>query len=149
MTFIPSFWIVSLIGLGVLASHGQRACITVRNLDTPGAIVVENNGLPLSLSSRLAVERKREGRWITANVFFELTERCGAGLALPDCVEIASGGSIKPVPWNGYTCSGQCPRPCRSNHYAGPGEFRFVVYTCDRKHRFVGPAFTLPPEKGT
>ena len=137
----------SLIGLVALAGHGQGAGITVRNLDPPEAVVVENDGPALSLSSKLAVERKSDGRWITANVFFELTERCGAGQAPLDCVVIASGGSIKPVPWNGYTCTGQCPRPCRSNHYAGPGEFRFVVYTCDRKHRYVGAAFTMPPEK--
>src|SRR6516165_1783416 len=44
VTLTHSFWMTSLIGLVALAGHGQGAGITVRNLDPPEAVVVENDG---------------------------------------------------------------------------------------------------------
>jgi hypothetical protein len=129
------------------AAYAQTNGVVVRNLATPGALAVENHGSEISLSREVLVERKLDGAWIKANVLFELAEKCGAGEEPPACVDLSAKGSLTPVPWNGYTCSGQCPRSCRSNHYAPPGEFRFVVQTCDRKQRYRGEAFVMPPEK--
>jgi hypothetical protein len=129
------------------AGLAQTSGVEVRNLTPPGAVVVENHGPAIRLSREVLVERKLDGKWIQANVFFELAEKCGAGQEPPVCVDLPARGSLTPVPWNGYSCSGQCPRSCRSNHYAPPGEFRFVAQTCDRKQRYRGEAFTMPPEK--
>ena len=123
----------------------QTATVEVRNLDVPGAAAIENHGPSVALARKVLVERKRGTEWIESPVFFNLVEHCGAAKT-PVCPELASGATLKPVRWDGYTCSGQCPRSCRSNHYAGPGVFRFVVFSCDRSQRFTGPEFALPPQ---
>lgn len=135
--------------VGVVAlqfCQGQTATVEVRNLDEPGVVVIENHGPPVALARKVMVERKRGTEWIESPVFFNLVEHCGSAKT-PVCPELASGATLKPVRWDGYTCSGQCPKSCRSNHYAGPGVFRFVVFSCDRSQRFIGPEFALPPQK--
>jgi len=125
---------------------GQTSGVVVRNLEKPGAAIVENHGPPVLAASKILVERKHGSEWIASPVLFDLVSSCSAE-AVPDSIDLPSGAMVKPVPWNGYTCSGQCPRSCRSNHYAGPGIFRFVVFRADHSERFTGPEFVLPPEK--
>jgi hypothetical protein len=126
--------------------YGQTAGVVVRNLEKPGAVIVENHGPPIVLASKVLVERKRGAEWIEAPVSFDLVQSCAAG-KVPDSVDLPSGATLRPVPWTGYTCSGQCPRSCRSNHYSGPGTFRFVILRSDHGERFAGPEFALPPER--
>lgn len=138
---------IAFVGLVVSPfAQCQTATVEVRNLDEPGAVVIENHGPSIALARKVLVERKQGTEWIESPVFFNLVEHCGTAKA-PACPELASGATLKPVRWNGYTCSGQCPRSCRSNHYAGPGVFRFVVFSCDRSQRFVSQEFALPAQK--
>jgi hypothetical protein len=125
---------------------GQTAGVVVRNLEKPGAAIVENHGPPVVAASKILVERKQGSGWIASPVLFDLVTSCSTD-AVPDSIGLPAGAMLKLVPWNGYTCSGQCPRSCRSNHYAGPGIFRFVVFRADHSKRFTGPEFVLPPEK--
>ncbi|MGC2658988.1 MAG: hypothetical protein WA324_13600 [Bryobacteraceae bacterium] len=149
----PAGRCAAVFGLLTLAFLGSRAIaqtaassIVIRSLGTPGAIEIANEGdSEMAIRGSLIVERKRDGHWIQTPVVFQAVEACDGNDA-PHCVHLAAGAHIHPVPWNGYTCSGQCTRSCRSNHYNGPGEFRFVVQSCDRSHRYVSDSFEIGPE---
>jgi hypothetical protein len=140
-----------LIALNGSISTGQTSApeVIIRSLNKPGAIDIVNvSASTMSLRGRLIVERKRDGSWIETPVVFQAIESCDGNDA-PECVTLAPGARIRPVAWSGYTCSGQCTRPCRSNHYNGPGEFRFVVQSCDRTRRYTSQPFHLGPEPAT
>jgi len=62
----------------------------------------------------------------------------------PGCQTLEHGAKLRPVAWNGLSCGGQCGGTCRGNAFLGPGQFRFVVTTCDKKRSFYGPVFTMP-----
>jgi len=72
-----------------------------------------------------------------------LAEACPAGDP-PKCIERAAGSKLRPAPWNGYSCSGQCNVHCKKNVYLGSGPFRLTVLSCDRKARFHSATFHLP-----
>lgn len=135
---------VVLFALAVGAMPAQRSGIRLHNDGEPGGLRIENVGPTISLASKVTVERFRDGKWIVTPVRFELIDKCITA-DTPPCRELAAGASFVPKRWNGYTCSGQCVRSCRSNNYAGPGRFRFVVVTCDGKGRVTGPEFTMAP----
>jgi len=134
--------VVMTAGLTALAAQPGAADVVLHNDGNPGGLRVENRGSAISLSSQIVVERIRDGAWIRTPVRMELLEKCLADDP-PACVTMEAAATIRTVPWKGNTCSGQCPHSCRSNHYAGPGQFRFVVTTCDGKQRFVGPEFSM------
>ena len=119
--------------------------IAVNNLPAaPGAFEVVNHGGALDLAWAVRVEKLVEGGWSPIVVDnLELVERCGEPKNA-SCRTLAAGGSIRPVPWTGYSCSSQCNAACRANVYYGPGRFRFVVEDCPQTHRFDGPLFELP-----
>jgi hypothetical protein len=139
----PIFILIFAVGVGLVC--GDTTGVVVRNGEKPGAVIIENHGPPLALASKALVERKRGAEWIASPVLFDLVRACVAG-KVPDSIDLPSGATLKPVPWTGYTCSGQCPRSCRSNHYAGEGIFRFVFFRADHSERFTGPEFALPAE---
>ena len=109
-----------------------------------GHFQVENRGTgAVSLSSIVSVERKHGNAWLPTNVrYVGLTERCGE--KVPPCMELPSGKTLKPVPWNGYTCSGQCQRTCRSNHPVAPGIYRIIVSSCGGQEQYASEGFTQP-----
>ncbi len=127
------------------AAHAQKEADTVivTNLATPGAFAVENRGAAIALSSQVAVQRLEDGKWQDRASDLVLSEKCESNQN-PACRTLANGAKVIPVPWDGELCSGQCMLGCRANAFLGPGQFRFVVATCDRKRRFYGPAFSLP-----
>lgn len=141
----------AMVFLAMLLSSQLAAAdgsvVTVRNLAQPGAFAIDNRGdEAVDLATEVIVEREIDGRWTQANIrFLDLTESCAE--PLPACRQLAAGASLTPLPWNGYTCSGQCQRSCRSNRYAGPGTFRIVVHRCDRKERYLSSGFTMPPRQ--
>ena len=139
-------FVVLLPVLAGLLVRAQTAGVRLDNEGDPGGLRISNSGPAIALTSKVTVERLRDGKWIVTPVRFELIDRC-TNTETPKCRELGAGDSFVPLRWNGYTCSGQCNRSCRSNHYAGPGEFRFVVAACDGKARFIGPEFTIPAEK--
>lgn len=122
--------------------------VVVRNLETPGAFSVSNVGPDLDLRRRVLVE-KREREEGAAKVGWKATDADVRLIA--SCEEKESGetrllerGETLVVQrWNGWSCDGQCPRPCRANIYLGPGEFRYVVLSGDGRQRFEGAPFAL------
>ncbi len=126
--------------------------MVIRNL--PGqdrwvSVVVENHGAPRTLSKSVQVEKQVDGVWSArgGEVQVDLVERCGFSPSIAAaCIDVGAGAKFTAAPWNGWACGGQCPDPCRMNDYMGPGTFRFVVESCDRKERFEGPPFQLPSE---
>jgi hypothetical protein len=148
MSILAALQSTVLIGATVFGvGQSQAESVVVRNLEHPGAVTIENHGGSVKLSRKVVIERKRGAEWIESPASFEIVEHCGVPTPPASCVDLNSNATVEPVPWTGYTCSGQCPRSCRSNHYAGPGIFRFVVLSCDHNERFTGPEFSLPPEK--
>jgi hypothetical protein len=117
--------------------------VIIRNLDKAGGMEVENRGPEISLSLRLVVQQMNQGTWHDSATDLLLSETC-VWNPQPGCQTLPHGAKLRPVPWNGMSCSGQCPQGCRATIYLGPGLFRFTVTTCDHKQRFFGPAFTMP-----
>ena len=120
--------------------------VKLLNGSQPGHFSVENPGsAPVDLLRKVLVERLDGKVWVETASIVNLVAACTEKETTPR--RIAPGATLHVAPWNGWGCNGQCPRACRSNYYIGPGEFRFVVFTSDRKQRFEGPAFALGPEK--
>jgi hypothetical protein len=123
--------------------------VVVRNLEKAGAVAVENHGAAIRLRHRLVVEQLFDGTWHDTGAYVDLVEACDERGSAETCRELRSGATLTMVPWDGTACDGQCPRPCRSNSYLGPGTFRFVVESCDRKQRFAGAPFRMPASPAT
>ena len=126
----------------ILPAGCAEPAVKVTNLAKPGSVSVSNSGPAIQVKRRIVIEQKSAGKWVPTDAYYDLIGYCGDA-AKQDCRELKRG-TIEVVPWNGYSCSGQCVRPCRSNSYLGPGTFRFVVVTCDGKQRFEGAPFELP-----
>lgn len=108
--------------------------------------VVKNTGNgAVDLRRKVLVERKENGSWVETAAEVYLIASC-AEKDLESPLHLGAGQELVVLPWNGWGCDGQCPRPCRANYYLGPGDFRFVVFSADGKHRFDGPVFKLGAE---
>ncbi len=150
-SLISPFPVLLLLVAALTASCGHTAHadriaepVLVRNLQQPGTFEVDNTGPAIQLWSQVKLQRFQNGQWQEeqgTNLF--LAESCGWNQQ-PVCQTLPQGAKLHPFPWNGLSCGGQCPMVCRANDFLGPGQFRFVVTTCDRKRSFYGPAFTLP-----
>jgi hypothetical protein len=129
---------------GNAVAKAAEETVVLRNLESPGAVEIENKGSAISLWSQMRLQRFENGEW---------HEEKGLDLVIfatcewnrpPGCQPVEHGAKVRPVPWNGLSCGGQCGASCRANVFLGPGKFRFVASSCDQKHRFYGPAFTMP-----
>ena len=138
------------LALGCAVSRGQRGdaagepAVTVRNLATPGAFEVEASGAAAELRYEVLVQRELNGVWTDVTTDLTLSDACGEPPA-GGCVRVEPGHTLRPKPWNGMSCSSQCPAGCRANVYLGPGKFRFEVETCSRSRKYFGNPFTLGP----
>jgi hypothetical protein len=121
----------------------EEVTVLVRNLSRPGSFEVENLGPDIELAWAVAVHRHLQGEWSDEVTDLTLIQKCGQ-TPPAGCVPLAHGAKLRPVRWNGLTCGSQCAATCRANLYLGPGQFRFVVSSCDGKHKFPGPAFEMP-----
>jgi len=130
-------------GLSGMAATPVAGDVVLNNDGAPGGLRLQNSGPTMSLSSKIIVERVRDGRWIETPVRMDLVEKCAVEDP-PVCVSVAAGTTVITVPWRGNNCSGQCPHSCRSNQYVGPGQFRFVVKSCDGTRTVTGPEFVMP-----
>ena len=139
------FWALPMMALLSCAGSAEQATVVVRNLSPAGAFEVENQGLDIELAWTVTVQRYADGHWTDEVTDLALAEECGQA---PEsgCVRLTHSAKIRPKRWNGLTCGSQCPAPCRANVYLGPGRFRFVVSSCDRRQRFVGPPFAMPAQ---
>ena len=122
------------------AAHAQS--VRVRNLASPGAFEVVNEGGEVSLSSRVQVQGLYKGAWINMGGDVRLVRSCDIP-QIPDCITLHRGERLQPPPWNGLSCSSQCLEKCRANSSAPPGTFRFVVVSCSGDKSFTGPAFYM------
>lgn len=139
------YLLVLIVGL-VWAGTLPDKTIIITNLAAPGAATVTNNGGHLKLRRGLIVEEKTNRTWRATNASCTVSNNCGEAY-MSACRDMTPHATVTLVPWNGFSCSGQCEESCDKNEYLGPGTFRFVVVTCDGKQRFEGPAFELPAKR--
>ena len=123
-----------------------RSSVVVRSVSTRDGTVtisVENRGqAPVSLSTRLSLERLLAGRWATTDLapgVLELREECTR--ALPACRTLAPGESLRVVAWSGYNASIQCPRATPSDFPAPAGRYRVSATSCDGARVYTGAPF--------
>jgi hypothetical protein len=122
----------------------EAATAEVRNLKQPGAFAIEASSSGAAFQKQGRIEQRTADGWRTVFDEFSLVEDCEAVATLPACVTLPLGAVLRPVPWSGYTCSGQCPRPCKKNFYRPPGTFRLVLASCEGE-RVTGVPFHMGP----
>jgi hypothetical protein len=127
-----------------LAAGSQAAAAEIRNLAQPGAFAIEASPSGASFAKLGRIEQHTAAGWKPVFREFRLVADCDALATLPACVTLAPGAVLKPVPWTGYTCAGQCPRPCKRNIYRPPGTFRLVLPLCGGGE-VTGPPFHMGP----
>lgn len=132
------------------AAAPSAPALTLTNLET-GAFEIGNPGRDAREVAVTAALQRREGdSWadvpgLDANLGYRLVETCPAPEAAPPaCVRLGAGAVLRPVPWQGLSCSAQCNGTCRANAWLGPGTFRLAVRSCDGGAVTVGPPFELP-----
>jgi hypothetical protein len=122
------------------AARAETAGVSLRNLDMPGAFEVANSGPEVKLSTRVRVERLARGGWTARIADVRLVRNCDLEPP-PACVTLAPDETLRPPPWNGFSCGGQCPSACRANVLAPPGTYRFVIEACGGSPIAFGPPF--------
>jgi hypothetical protein len=128
-----------------LSAVSAAAAAQVRNLAQPGAFAIEASPSGASFENQGRIEQQTAAGWKTVFDKFYLVEDCGAVATLSACVTLAPGAVLRPVPWNGYSCYGQCPRPCKKNVYRPPGTFRLVLTVCGGGAQVMGTPFFMGP----
>ena len=125
-----------------LAAAARVGAAEIRNLAQPGAFAIEASPAGASLARQGRIEQQTAAGWKPVFREFRLVADCDAVAKLPVCVTLAPGAVLKPVPWTGFTCEGQCPRPCKRNIYRPPGTFRLVLPMCGGGE-VAGPPFDM------
>jgi hypothetical protein len=124
-----------------LAAVSPTRAAEIRNLAQPGAFAIGASPSGDSFAKLGRIEQQTAAGWKPVFREFRLVEDCDA-VATQACVSLAPGAVLKPVPWTGYTCEGQCPRPCKRNIYRPPGTFRLVLPLCGGGE-VAGPPFHI------
>lgn len=124
------------------AGGAVNSAIVIKNLEKPGAFSVTNEGPDIDLERHVVVEKQEGGAWTNTDADVRLIASCEE-LETGTTRRLARGETLVVKGWDGWSCDGQCPRPCRANLYLGPGTFRFVVQASGGKQRWEGPAFQL------
>lgn len=143
----PSNNVQSSVNNGAAKPEMQKAAnVTIHNLNALGSFEIENTGDDTELDAKVSIERKEGEKWtpLPSHIQLELIENCDTKKTTPSCLSLNKGEKISPVPWTGFSCNVQCFKACRKNGYLGPGTFRFVVSSCDKKQKFYSPDFNLP-----
>ena len=144
--FRRSYMIACLAAVAATLSNAavfQAAGAEVRNLTRPGAFAIEASPSGASFERQGRIEQQTSSGWEPVFDEFYLVENCSAVATLHACVTLSPGAKLRPVPWNGYTCYGQCPRPCKGNVYRPPGTFRLVLTACGNGAAVAGPPFFI------
>lgn len=110
----------------------------------PGSLRIINAAAgPVTVAQAITVEAQTDVGWRAVSTEFNAIARCGdAGTAA--AVHLSPGAVLDVMPWLGFTCSGQCPRPCRANVRYAAGRYRFAVMVLPSGARVTGPEFWLP-----
>jgi hypothetical protein len=117
--------------------------VEIRNLEHAGAFEIQVNGSTVSLATQAHMEKRTDAGWVTVSTSLIILDECPAA-APPSCINVRADAPLRPVPWTGYSCSGQCNDECKKNVYLGPGTFRLTVFSCDHRETFHSPPFHLP-----
>jgi hypothetical protein len=106
-------------------------------------------GAAVQLLSHVDVEMRNEsGLWHSTSALVYLDAACSAKPPLDQCVILVPLEIIRPYPWFGFSCSGQCRPRGIGDHYMRGWPLRFVVSSCDGLHRYAGPPFRLLEYEG-
>ncbi len=62
----------------------------------------------------------------------------------PECLDLVAGGALVMPPWDYVIRPARCPEQPAEDLDAGT--YRYVVQSCDERHPFASPAFTLGHE---
>lgn len=119
--------VLTLLGLSAATSP---PALVVRAGPAPGAIAVTNTTtVPQRVSTTVIVEgRAANGGWKPVQTELHLVRACdpeGTVRPLPAFVLIPARSAIRPPPWLGNLCHGQCNLHCRMDLPWGRGPFRF------------------------
>ena len=142
---------LNLVAAALVMAAAAPAGLVLAGGAGPGSLILANRGAgQVTIARAIGVERRDATGWTAVHTEFNAVSSC----PMPDrpapapaaVVSIPAGGSLKVVPWRGYTCSGQCETACMANLYLGPGTFRFVATMLPARARVTGPGFALPPE---
>ena len=132
---------LAAMALGAVAARGEPSGLALRNLEPSGAFEVSNLGPDARLSARVRIELLWRGAWTEWVADLRLARACEPP---PACVTLSAGESLRPPPWNGYSCGGQCPASCRANVLAPPGTYRFALQDCSGVTLVHGAPFVRP-----
>ena len=134
-----------LAGSALWLAGESAPVIQLRTPAPPGSLTIENRGAgAVELARKIAVEMRRGDTWAPVDTEFDAVAECAAPSNAGACVRLAGKSTLRAVAWRGFSCSGQCASICRANLYYGPGTFRFVVSTCDRKKQYRSEPFQMP-----
>ena len=119
--------------------------VEVRVGERPGELEILNSGKgAVSILSAITIEQRGGAVWKPIATSIQAIQSCPA--AGQECQSVPEGARWKIAAWSGFSCAAQCPEPCRANNYYGPGEFRFLVRSCDRRSSWTSGTFRLPAE---
>jgi hypothetical protein len=132
----------TLAALGVaLAAAAAEPTLVVELTGQAGAFRVVNQGAPLQLSTTVKVQHQIDGTWRDAPVTnLRLTAACTSDPG-PQCLSLATGGTLEPVPWTGNYCTSQCTATCNLDGQAPAGTYRYVIVTCGHRLQFFSEPF--------
>ncbi len=142
---------VILLATTMIAAAAPPTSLTLAGGARPGSLTIANRGTaPVTIARAIGVERRDRDGWTAVHTEFNAVSSCpipGRPVLAPKAVvSIPAGGSLKVVPWQGYTCSGQCENACMADVYLGPGTFRFVATALPMRERVPGSNFAMPPK---
>jgi hypothetical protein len=138
--------IAALLALAIAlnsAATFKAAGSELRNLAQPGAFEIDALASGASFERQARIEQRASSGWETAFSEYYLVNTCDGIATAPACVTLAPGAVLRPPPWNGYTCDGQCPRACKGNAYRPPGDFRLVLTPCGGGAELFGKPFAM------
>lgn len=116
--------------------------VEVRKSGKSVELVVVNAGeVGVSLAEDVDLQREEAGAYVSTHYEVWIEPGCQRG-KLSTCVALAPGAALRPIAWEGMSCSAACP--CHANVMAAPGTYRFVLRRCDDGTFVESPSFTWP-----
>jgi hypothetical protein len=129
------------VGVALATARASGPGVEIELSGKFGEFQLINRGPAIQLNSTVKVQQKISGAWQDAPVTnLYLTPWCRPE-PMPDCISLARGASLQPIPWSGNYCSSQCMANCNLDGPVPPGIYRYVVASCDRKREFFSAAF--------
>lgn len=120
--------------------------VTVTSRDGGGLVVENGAGAPVRLNGAVAVDGFDGKTWKPLITEMSLVAACDPdGVVRPSGVVVLGARQVlRPPPWRGWSCSGQCEAHCRSNIYWGSGPFRFRLTEATTGAEIASGRFSMP-----